>query len=321
MPIVSHQFLGLAVDPIHIGTGSERIGRVDMTIVRDPATNVPFVPGSGISGAMKFYADTDLRERGMKTNICASDKGSDRENAHNQHSCPICCAFGFTPPSEEDGASAKGILDFEDALILAYPVPTVDGPVWLTTKPRLKDYLDLTDGEDIDKDGYQTLRDSTVQPISTTLPHSLNFGWVVLPHVGNAGIAVEDLKAAAPLSTNVARRTAVVPEWLFSHFVNDHLDIRTSVVMNPDTGSAKKGGLFTYEAIARGTIFAFSITDHDYGRLWQAVQNSHDNIPATAMALLEQHAFNGLAHVGLGGMTTRGFGRLAVNAFKERAGT
>ena len=31
----------LALDPVHIGTGGYRLGRVDMTIAREPGTNCP----------------------------------------------------------------------------------------------------------------------------------------------------------------------------------------------------------------------------------------------------------------------------------------
>ena len=34
-------FLGMALDPIHVGAGGTRLGRVDNTIVRDPVTKIP----------------------------------------------------------------------------------------------------------------------------------------------------------------------------------------------------------------------------------------------------------------------------------------
>ena len=38
-------FAGMALDPIHVGTGGARLGRVDNTIVRDPVTRIPKIPG------------------------------------------------------------------------------------------------------------------------------------------------------------------------------------------------------------------------------------------------------------------------------------
>ena len=52
---VTFPFVGMALDPIHVGTGGTRLGRVDNTIVRDPVTRIPKVPGSSIAGVMRAY--------------------------------------------------------------------------------------------------------------------------------------------------------------------------------------------------------------------------------------------------------------------------
>ena len=38
----------LALDPVHIGSGGYRLGRVDLTIAREPGTNLPKIPGTRI---------------------------------------------------------------------------------------------------------------------------------------------------------------------------------------------------------------------------------------------------------------------------------
>jgi len=45
----------MALDPIHIGTGGYHIGRVDNVIAREPATNLPKIPGSSIAGTARTY--------------------------------------------------------------------------------------------------------------------------------------------------------------------------------------------------------------------------------------------------------------------------
>jgi len=42
-----------ALDPIHIGAGGYRLGMADNTIVRDPATDVPKIPGTSITGVVR----------------------------------------------------------------------------------------------------------------------------------------------------------------------------------------------------------------------------------------------------------------------------
>ena len=57
----------MATDPIYIGTGGYNIGRVDNTIVRDPITNVPKIPGSSLAGTWRYYvvleAIPEIKER------------------------------------------------------------------------------------------------------------------------------------------------------------------------------------------------------------------------------------------------------------------
>ena len=50
----------LATDPIYIGTGGYTIGRVDNTIVRDPITNVPKIPGSSLAGTWRYYVALEI---------------------------------------------------------------------------------------------------------------------------------------------------------------------------------------------------------------------------------------------------------------------
>ena len=45
----------VTLDPVHVGTGGTRIGRVDLTIVRDPVTQVPKIPGSSLAGVYRAY--------------------------------------------------------------------------------------------------------------------------------------------------------------------------------------------------------------------------------------------------------------------------
>src|SRR5579884_1335515 len=49
--------LALCLDPVHVGTGGYRLGRVDMSIVRDPATGIPKIPGTSLAGAVRAYAE------------------------------------------------------------------------------------------------------------------------------------------------------------------------------------------------------------------------------------------------------------------------
>ena len=48
--------LFMTVDPVHIGTGGYRLGRVDAAIAREPGTKLPKIPGTSLHGAARHYA-------------------------------------------------------------------------------------------------------------------------------------------------------------------------------------------------------------------------------------------------------------------------
>jgi CRISPR/Cas system CMR subunit Cmr4 (Cas7 group RAMP superfamily) len=50
------RFVFMTLDPVHIGAGGYRLGRVDNTITREPGTNLPKIPGTSLAGAARSYA-------------------------------------------------------------------------------------------------------------------------------------------------------------------------------------------------------------------------------------------------------------------------
>lgn len=315
MAYTQRTYLGVALDPIHAGTGGQRLGRVDLTVAREAVTRVPVLPGTGISGAMKFFADLRLRDQNWKTGICASTQGS--AHGHDHEKCPICCAFGYTPQEEGAGESAQGTLQFNDGILLAYPVSTLAGPVWITTTARLRDCLGIGDGADIPDETYQALPNTNIT--TNVLQNRLNFGWVLLDRGPDSAVTVGELEQAG-IEARYAKRMVLVSEWLFSQLVNNNLEVRTSVVIDPETGAAKKTGLFTYEAVSRGAIFCFDILEHDYYHAWQGVHWLNGGGEPSALDMMENRAFPGVAAIGMGGMTTRGFGRLFIKRATAQGG-
>ena len=50
------RFLMMSLDPVHIGTGGYRLGRVDNSIAREPGTNLPKIPGTSLAVARRSHA-------------------------------------------------------------------------------------------------------------------------------------------------------------------------------------------------------------------------------------------------------------------------
>lgn len=104
------------------------------------------------------------------------------------------------------------------------------------------------------------------------------------------------------------KRIVIVSDKLFSHIVNDNLEVRTSVRIDPETGTAAEGALFTYEAIPRGTILGFEmVIDID--------TRKGDDVKSIVNLIKETFPY--LKLLGLGGMGTRGFGRVDFSTLEN----
>jgi len=95
-----------ALTGLHVG-GSDvgvEIGGVDKTVVRDPLTNRPYIPGSSLRGKMRSLTEKYL---GLKQNqrigegfihSCGGDKSD--AGAAEYPNCPVCQVYGV--PGERD---------------------------------------------------------------------------------------------------------------------------------------------------------------------------------------------------------------------------
>ncbi len=275
----------ISLDPVHIGAGGYQLGRVDNTIVRDPATDVPKIPGTSLAGVMREYATIHL----METDSSCNSKQKEEEKRKCAED-KVKKYFG-----DED---RQGILRFYDAQILLFPVSSIQGTVWITTKELLEYWF----GEVKDKNGdklpiQENIKDKAYAIKGINTPDPLNLGWLLL----EVDSITDNKEVVLPDNlTNFVKRIVLVSDRLFSQIVNDNLEVRTSVKIDPKTGTAEKGALFTYEAIPRGTVLGFEIS-FDKRRE-----------KANSIEQLIESTFSYLKLLGIGGLGTRGFGRIEV---------
>lgn len=276
------KYLGISLDPVHIGAGGYRLGRVDNTIVRDPATDIPKIPGTSLTGVIREYSTIYLKETER------SDEKSVDEEIDNLFGNP----------------DRQGALRFYDAQIVLFPVSSIKGTIWITTKNLLSDWLsgnkelikklgDLTDGEVLLLKGINA--------------EKINLGWLLFDVVNRKkGINFDnEINLHYELKDKI-KRVAVVSDSVFSQLINNNLEVRTSVRIDNQTGTAEQGGLFTYEAIPRGTVFGFEMI---IDKRRQEIDNWDEVLDG---------ALNYTKLLGIGGMGTRGFGR--VSFFKVEEG-
>lgn len=279
-----NKYLALCLDPVHVGTGGYRLGRVDLSIVREPASGIPKVPGTSLAGVVRAYAE-QAREK---------DK-----------SLPdIDTVFG----TAEGEKGKQGMVRFFDVQVVLFPVNSHLGTVWVSTVERLLAW-DFFSG-DMKEDWRQaTEHEDKIIPLKGLAGGKpVQLGWLLLEAVKSVG---QDKSIILPKSLSFIKNVGAVSDKLFYHLVNDHLEVRTSVSIDRATGAAKTGALFTYEAIPRATVLGFEVVVDE--------RRSADVTVEKVERLLGQ-ALRTLKLLGIGGMGTRGFGRLEVLSSDRNGG-
>lgn len=289
-------YFALALDPIHVGTGGYRLGRVDMSIVREPGSNVPKIPGTSLAGACRAYAAMTVEG---KFPHCAGQGQADDERGYEGHcgadDCPICVGFGFSRADK----SFQGLAQFSDALLVLFPVHSLAGPVWVTCADVLR-----ACGVSQTEPAQGTVRMAN----GVDADQRLNLGWLMLTK--------DDTAFSLDLPTvpeQIRSRSVLVSDKLFAHIVNDNLEVRTSVSIDPATGAAAKGALFTYEALPRGSVLVFDLVVSD--PKFYTIDGQQPLKNEGGKAKVKQTVEGGLQlfeALGVGGMNTRGMGRLRV---------
>jgi len=376
----------ISTDPIYIGTGGYTIGRVDNTIVRDPITRIPKIPGTSVAGTWRYYmtltlqgfykenfekineilskgykdrieakdvrelvnrlADKDLNENKdefsnrkikfkkyakmlkegckeekndkLSTNIqwefywgnlissikCAGQDDKPNEDIENTKlkelddighcgHCIVCKTFGFSKKQ-----SQQGLAYFSDLNILFFPVSTRFGVRWITS-PYIIREAGLGEIDDFS--------DNKIKIVNSADNYKfLNLGWLnfeVDENKLNGGIDTSNLNEE--IRNIIKNKIVVVSDNTISQIINANLEVRTSVSIDPLTGAAKEGALFTSEAIPRGTVFYGNV------RIMDRLEEDEElNSNLIRQAFEESKIY--YESFGIGGLVTRGFGRLKV---------
>jgi CRISPR-associated protein Cmr4 len=344
------RFLFMTLDPVHIGAGGYRLGRVDMTITREPGTNLPKIPGTSLAGAARSYAAMRYGK--------PDATGQHKKMKSGKETCPIIYTFGT---ATEAGGGQAGTVSIGDAHILFFPVHSMAGPVWVSTKERVSEAWE-EQRVSLPQHNGQPIEPSDAGRVVTSLDwdKSLNLGWLLFE--STKGLTITPPQNVQPPEwAAIAGRIVLVTPKLFSQIVNSNLEVRTSVSINPETGAAEEGALFTYEAIPRATWLWCDVVEDDYHqpdkrKLWPITKQAkreekeeekdgtkqkvvvwHDNagdplfpnqnnepIPGkqwNAPLDVVREALGLIGQLGVGGMGTRGFGRMrCVADWKITAG-
>jgi CRISPR-associated protein Cmr4 len=303
------RYLFVTIDPVHIGTGGYRLGRVDNSIVREPGTKVPKIPGTSLHGAARSYAAK------LYENPAAA--GQDQKRVDEPDKDPVCYTFGYLKQEkgrEEKTVAFSGVVNIFDAHVLLFPVYSMVGPVWVSTVDRLRE-------ADFIVNNVPTEWDTEAALLTWERKDHLNLGWLMISVSGKVAItAPEDWQKEEHLKA-VQNQIVLVQDALFSQIVNSNLEVRTSVAIDQERGAAEDGALFTYEALPRTTLLTAEVVLDDYrdgtdGRPFPKDMTFNDNTlpggPWTGPLDVVKSGLRMIEWLGVGGMGTRGFGRLAI---------
>ncbi len=332
----THPYFLMTTDPVHIGVGGSRLGRVDNSIVREPGSRLPKIPGTSLHGAIRSYAAFQF----------GSPDCAGQTNHCGDPCCPICQTFGYAKGITEEQTRA-GLVSISDARLLLFPVYSLAGPVWVTSPTALRD----AGAENVP----DVADEKVLLPQTLSRHRHLNLGWLMLPRAnkGKDGFFVWPQELNAVPET-IRQRAVLVSDALFSIIVNSNLEVRTSVSIDPNTGAALDKALFTYEAIPRTAILYMEVVVEQHRGTFptrdncaaekdereldvlQAMEkpNAADEVKAAEKKLavitkweesnvdwqspldVVKAGLGWMADLGVGGMGTRGFGRvrdIAVN--------
>lgn len=275
------RYLIMTLDPLHVGTGGSRLGRVDLSIVREPGTRLPKIPGTALHGAIRQYAA-----------YCYGDLSTAGGGKKQNDSHPVNYTFGSIKEAGGDGGQS-GRVSIGDGRILLFPVYSLAGPVWITCPSILAEF-DIT----------ASVADDKVK--GAMGQEHLNLGWLMLSKEDGEFTLPDHVPAA------IKERAMLVSDKLFSQIVNSNLEVRTSVRIDPETGAAADKALFTYEAIPRSAILWLDVVEDDFSRKFpkddaKAKELKHErplDVVTAGLKLAEL--------LGIGGMGTRGFGRVRL---------
>lgn len=332
------RYLLMSTDPVHIGTGGYRLGRVDLSIVREPGTKVPKIPGTSFSGAARSYAASQYGSL-----ACAGQKGH-----CGKATCPVCYTFGYlretSKGTEKKTTAFSGVVNLFDAHVLFFPVHSMAGPVWVSTPERLKEAGLIVNGVPKDED-WKAEQGLFTWPRTD----ALNLGWLMLDKGPQVAVKAPEKWQDEGRWQAVQGRIVLVQEALFAQVVNSNLEVRTSVSIDPERGAAEEGALFTYEALPRATFLVSEVVLDDYRETFPTVERlkgwlrsdggdltdeerkrltkadwtdagAHETLEKLSQSKLNlsnaldvvKAGLLMMEWLGVGGMGTRGFGRVAV---------
>jgi len=256
--------------PLHVGAG-QSVGYVDLPIQREPHTRIPIIPGSSLKGVLADLWNEVVKEKAAE--------GSEREVI--RRSADGEWLFGKATGDSVGGAA--GALLIGEARVFCFPVRSAKGSfAWITCPLALARYA--RDAKPLTSQGQPlpaTFTGLTETPNAqgrvtvlagpevtlTRTENDLQVPEVVLEEYAYRAQSndalnlweshLKDLPGLAgdPVWKLLPGRLVIVPDGIFSFYVQSACEIAQHVAINDDTGTAQDKALFNQENCPAETLF------------------------------------------------------------------
>jgi CRISPR-associated protein Cmr4 len=277
-----------AVSPVHMGAGSA-VGVIDNPIQRERHTGHPCFAGSGIKGALRHGFEAIGGDPALIDRL-----------------------FG---PASQNGDLHAGAVSFGDAQLVAFPVRSLkNGYVYATCPQALARAQRLLALIRIDTgsaalppvaEGDCLIANPAL--LSGNKLHLEAFEYNAKVSQSLPALAADLAARALPADASsrffrdkLAQDLVVLSDTDFAYFVNNATLVEPHVCIDPDTGTAKKTGLFYTENLPPESLLLAPL-------LASATRSKADNISAEEVLVKMKTALDGKL-VQLGGDATTGRG-------------
>lgn len=304
MESLSNRHLAIAIQPVHIGAGTARSGI--RTIARNDSDGLPVLPASSLKGCARALSHFEFALHGCdgKGRVCPQP-----------HRCASCSAFGYANVHDSTGS----LVRFSSGELILAPWHADRGPMWLSTLTRLRDAGILAAPGDSDMPDIEAGRVLISGDLDTThllsrLAAQLNWthGARSLPAPRLSPHIIHKLG-------DIGNRLIVLDEDSFAQLAKVYVNTSASIGVDSRSDTARRGALYSLEAVGKGAVFCFSVLylDPSYRGVSSFISDRGSTLvefPPTIMGLTAI-VWAGLKRFevfGIGGRRSRGFGRLRV---------
>ena len=286
------------------------MGTADLSVARD-VDNLPVIPSTTIKGCSRAYSFLDYSHE---------DCDGDGQQCPQPHICSSCAVYGYLSYRQNQGSTS--LVRFSYGLLLFTPVQTKSGLIWLTSSKRLIEsgVISSVKEQKVLTASVKSLNNVAVAASLFETLRSSDFLIGPLKVVADSSVPIDTKKWIGPTDVHsIYERCVILPEEHIGAIANEALTVSTSVVIDKKTGSAKPGGLYSFEAVPRSSIFTFEVgyINPEIMGIERFV-NGKSITPSELTGnyhSLVQIVENGLAKfevMGIGGKRGQGFGRLKV---------